>query len=201
MTVSGAGAGTAPMLYTPAMIAVLYDVHGNAAALDAVLADALAAGADQWVLGGDYALFGAWPAETLGRLRDLAPAVWVRGNVDRWVGDPAAGPDDAGVQEAIADCRGVLGAAVADELGALAFEAEVAGARIVHASPISDLRSFAPSLTTTRPSWSTARPSRVWCSATRTSSSGARAASPISSSSTPARSACRSTATRARPTR
>jgi len=126
------------------MIAVLYDVHGNAAALDAVLADALAAGADQWVLGGDYALFGAWPAETLGRLRDLAPAVWVRGNVDRWVGDPASGPDDAGVQEAIADCRGVLGDAVAEELGALAFEAEVAGARIVHASPISDLRSFAP---------------------------------------------------------
>lgn len=126
------------------MIAVLYDVHGNLAALDAVLEDARAAGADQWVLGGDYALFGAWPAETVARLRSLEPAVWVRGNVDRWVGDPAAAPDDATVQEAIADCRAALGDAVADELGALPFEAEVAGARIVHASPISDLRSFAP---------------------------------------------------------
>ena len=48
------------------------------------------------------------------------------------------------MQEAIADCRGALGDAVADELGALPFEAELAGARIVHASPVSDLRSFAP---------------------------------------------------------
>ena len=126
------------------MIAVLYDVHGNLAALDAVVADARAAGAEQWVLGGDYALFGAWPAETVARLRELEPAVWVRGNVDRWTGDPAAAPDDAELQEAIADCRGALGDAVADELGALPFETEAAGARIVHASPVSDLRSFAP---------------------------------------------------------
>ena len=132
------------MLYTPAVIAVLYDVHGNLAALDAVLEDAHAAGADQWVLGGDYALFGAWPAETVARLRELEPAVWVRGNVDRWAGDPAEAPDDAGIQGAIADCRGALGDAVADELGALPFESELAGARIVHASPVSDLRSFAP---------------------------------------------------------
>jgi predicted phosphodiesterase len=132
------------MLYTRSVIAVLYDVHGNAAALDAVLADAQAAGAEQWVLGGDYALFGAWPAETVARLRGLENAVWVRGNVDRWAGDPAAAPDDAGLQEAIADCRGALGDTVADELGALPAEAELAGARIVHASPVSDLRSFAP---------------------------------------------------------
>ena len=84
VTVSGAGAGTAPMLYTPAVIAVLYDVHGNLAALDAVLEDARAAGARQWVLGGDYVLFGAWPAETVARLRELEPAVWIRG-LDRHV--------------------------------------------------------------------------------------------------------------------
>jgi putative phosphoesterase len=132
------------MLYTPSVIAVLYDVHGNLAALDEVLEDARGAGAEQWILGGDYALFGGWPAETVARLRRLEPAVWVRGNVDRWVGDPAGGPDDAGLQEAIADCRGALGDAVAEELGALPAEAELAGARIVHASPVSDLRSFAP---------------------------------------------------------
>ena len=130
------------MLYTRRVIAVLYDVHGNLAALDAVLEDARAAGAEQWVLGGDYALFGGWPAETVARLRELEPAAWVRGNVDRWAGDPAAAPDDAELQEAIADCRAALGDATADELGRLPFEAELAGARIVHASPVSDLRSF-----------------------------------------------------------
>ena len=66
-TVSGAVSVTAPMLYTHPVIAVLYDVHGNLAALDAVLEDAQAAGASQWVLGGDYALFGAWQAETVAR--------------------------------------------------------------------------------------------------------------------------------------
>ena len=118
------------------MIAVLYDVHGNLRALDAVLEDARAAGAGRWVLGGDYALFGAWPAETVARLRELEPAVWVRGNVDRWAGDPGAAPDDAGLREAIADCRGLLGDALA--------EAALDGMRIVHASPVSDLRGFSP---------------------------------------------------------
>ena len=132
------------MLYTPPVIAVLYDVHGNLGALDAVLEDARAAGADRWVLGGDFALFGAWPAECVARLRELEPAVWVRGNVDRWAGDPAAAPDDAQLQEAIADCRERLGDAVADELGRLPAEAEIDGMRIVHASPVSDLRGFSP---------------------------------------------------------
>ena len=132
------------MLYTRPVIAVLYDVHGNLGALEAVLEDARGAGAERWVLGGDYALFGAWPAETVARLRELEGAVWVRGNVDRWAGDPAETPRDAGLQAAVADCRAALGDAVAEELGALPFEAEVAGARFVHASPASDLRSFGP---------------------------------------------------------
>ena len=46
------------------MHAILYDVHGNLPALEAVLADAESAGADNYVLGGDYALFGAWPLQT-----------------------------------------------------------------------------------------------------------------------------------------
>jgi diadenosine tetraphosphatase ApaH/serine/threonine PP2A family protein phosphatase len=96
------------------------------------------------VLGGDYALFGAWPRETVDRLRELEPATWVRGNVDRWAGDPVAAPDDSGLQAAIADARAALGDAVADELGQLPAEAEVAGTRFVHASPVSDLRAFAP---------------------------------------------------------
>ena len=47
------------------MLALIYDVHGNLPALDAVLADAQAAGAQRWLLGGDFTLFGAWPAECL----------------------------------------------------------------------------------------------------------------------------------------
>ena len=120
------------MLYTRSVIAVLYDVHGNAAALDAVLADARAAGAEQWVLGGDYALFGAWPAETVARLRRAQARGLVRGNVDCWAGDPAAAPDDAGLQEAIADCRGVpSGDAAADE----PRTAAVRGTRKSHGAP------------------------------------------------------------------
>jgi predicted phosphodiesterase len=132
------------MLYTRLVIAVLYDVHGNLLALEAVIEDARAAGASHWVLGGDYALFGAWQAETVARLQELEPATWIRGNVDRWAGDPAEAPDDSGLQAAVADTRAALGDALADELGRLPTEAEVAGARFVHASPVSDMRSFTP---------------------------------------------------------
>ena len=53
------------------MIALLYDVHGNLPALEAVLADARERGATSGSIGGDVAVFGAWPAETIGRLREL----------------------------------------------------------------------------------------------------------------------------------
>jgi predicted phosphodiesterase len=125
------------------VIAVLYDVHGNLRALDAVLADARAAGAQRWVLGGDYALFGAWQAETVARLQELEPATWIRGNVDRWAGgDVPAG--ETHLEAAVEDTRAALGDALADELARLPSEAEVAGARFVHASPVSDMRSFGP---------------------------------------------------------
>ena len=71
------------MLYTRRMLALLYYVHGNAAALDAVLADARAQGADRWLLGGDYCLFGPEPEAALERLRTLSPAIWLRGNGER----------------------------------------------------------------------------------------------------------------------
>ena len=50
------------------MLALLYDVHGNLPALEAVLEDSRARGADRYLLGGDYALFGGWPGETLALL-------------------------------------------------------------------------------------------------------------------------------------
>ena len=126
------------------MLALLYDIHGNLPALEAVLADARTAGARRWLLGGDYALFGAWPAETVARLLELEPATWVRGNVDRWTADPQDAPDDEAIQAAIAACRAALGEDDAARLGALPFDAREGETRFCHASPVSDLRSFLP---------------------------------------------------------
>ena len=123
-------------------LALLYDVHGNLPALDAVLEDALAAGTDAYLLGGDYALFGPWPADTVARLRGLEPARWIRGNVDRWTADPAE--LDGTTRGAVEACAGELGAAVVAELGALPEQVVLDGTRYCHASPLSDLRSFMP---------------------------------------------------------
>ncbi len=47
------------------MLAVLYDIHGNLVALEEVLTDAEVAGADAYLLGGDFASFSPWPRETI----------------------------------------------------------------------------------------------------------------------------------------
>ena len=123
------------------MLALLYDVHGNLPALEAVLADARSEGADRHLLGGDYGLFGAWPRETVERLREL-DAVWIRGNVDRWAAFPDDAPDH--VQEAIAACRELMGEELVAELGALPETHSSGGTLYCHASPVSDLRSVLP---------------------------------------------------------
>jgi predicted phosphodiesterase len=64
-------------------VAALYDIHGNVAALDAVLAELARARVDGVVVGGDVAS-GPFPVETLERLRALdVPSWFVRGNGDR----------------------------------------------------------------------------------------------------------------------
>jgi putative phosphoesterase len=63
-------------------VAALYDIHGNLAALEAVLAEVPDDAAI--VVGGDVVAGGEQPAETLERLRGLGDRVrWVRGNADR----------------------------------------------------------------------------------------------------------------------
>jgi predicted phosphodiesterase len=122
---------------------VLYDIHGNLPALDAVLADARAAGAEQYVLGGDYALFGAYPAETAARLAEL-DAVWIRGNTDRWLEDPSDAPSSELVRRSLEHCRQALGAEDVHRLATLPPTAALDGALVCHASPRSDMQTFMP---------------------------------------------------------
>jgi putative phosphoesterase len=64
-----------------APVAALYDIHGNLAALDAVLAEV--PDDATIVVGGDVCAGGEQPSETLARLRGLGDRVrWVRGNAD-----------------------------------------------------------------------------------------------------------------------
>lgn len=117
-------------------------MHGNLPALEAVLADAAAHGADRYVLGGDYALFGGWPRETVARLKGLDRALWIRGNGERWTNAPGEAPDNPVVQGAIAAARDALGEITAIDLAALPASAQRHGTLICHGSPGSDVDSF-----------------------------------------------------------
>ena len=125
------------------MLALLYDIHGNLPALDAVLADAAERGADAYLVGGDVALCGPWPEATVARLRELSPATWIRGNGERWTADPDAAPEP--VRGATAAARAALGDALVAELDALPQSAPIGDrTRAWHGSPVSDVRSFLP---------------------------------------------------------
>src|SRR5690242_11389451 len=125
------------------MLALLFDIHGNLPALEAVLDDARAAGAKRYLLGGDYAVFGGWQPETIARLRELQDATWIRGNVDRWAATEA--PEGEPAKSGVEATRALLDHATVAELGALATNADLGFAtRAWHASPKTDLRSFWP---------------------------------------------------------
>lgn len=66
-------------------LGVVADVHGNLAALEAVLADADTVGVERWWALGDLVLFGPRPAETMSLLLSLPGVEFVRGNTDRYV--------------------------------------------------------------------------------------------------------------------
>jgi putative phosphoesterase len=76
-----------------ASVATLYDIHGNLAALEAVLAEV--PDDATIVVGGDVVAGGSHPSETLERLRALGDRVlWLRGNADRELkpGEPGLAP-------------------------------------------------------------------------------------------------------------
>jgi predicted phosphodiesterase len=121
--------------------AILYDVHGNLVALEAVLAEAEQAGATEYVLGGDYATFGPWPRETAERLEVLPAVVRIRGNVERWLREE---PDPRPlVLAAVAAAQEALGAELVRRLYGLPERDEFEGMLVCHGSPLSDVDSFA----------------------------------------------------------
>jgi putative phosphoesterase len=127
------------------MLGLLYDVHGNLPALEAVLDDARTLGVGRWIVGGDVVAFGAWPEETLARVRELADARWLRGNTERWLHDRSDAPPPAAA--ACVACAELLGDAAARELVALPFDVREGATRYVHASPVDDMQSFLPAPT------------------------------------------------------
>ncbi|MFL6038279.1 MAG: metallophosphoesterase family protein [Gaiellaceae bacterium] len=121
------------------MLAVLYDIHGNLVALEKVLEDAESAGADAYVLGGDFGAASPWPRKTVERLRALPNATWIRGNGERWLREPPTDRPD--VMQALEELDSGLGT---EEgwLYSLQTQVELDGVLYVHGSPLSDVESF-----------------------------------------------------------
>ena len=142
--VTPVGLVAAPVSESP--IAVLYDIHGNLPALEAVLAEAERVEATSYLLGGDYAAFGPWPRETVERLEGLPAIARIRGNVERWLREEPEVPADARqlVTTALTAARESLGPALVERLYRLPERAELGGILICHGSPRSDIESFAP---------------------------------------------------------
>jgi predicted phosphodiesterase len=83
-------------------LAILADIHGNAAALEAVLGDLARLRPERVLLNGDLLALGPEPAETIELLRQLnGPST--RGNTERWLADAARGERSAGVSDELYD--------------------------------------------------------------------------------------------------
>jgi predicted phosphodiesterase len=123
------------------VLAVLYDIHGNLPALEAVVAAARDEGAAAWLLGGDYGTPSPWPRETLALLRTLDGATWIRGNGERWIRErPADRPEVGETYEAL--LPGPLSQEELDRLYALPAQAELDGVLYVHGCVERDDDSF-----------------------------------------------------------
>ena len=113
------------------MLAILYDVHGNLPALEAVVEDARGQGTTAWFLGGDYGTPSPWPRETIALLRTLEPATWIRGNGERWIRErPADRPEVGETYEAF--LPGFFSEGELDGLYSLPAQAELDGVLYVH---------------------------------------------------------------------
>jgi predicted phosphodiesterase len=126
---------------------VLFDIHGNLAALDAVLDAAASEGYDEIVCGGDVCVFGPEPAACVDRLRDLDGIGLVQGNTDRYLWNRVVpGATAPGDFATIDWYRDALGPERLAWLGSMPHAQVLAqhDARVVHASPRSDEDSMLP---------------------------------------------------------
>ena len=117
---------------------MLSDVHGNAVALEAVLAELERADADLVVFGGDLT-WGPLPLETLALLDALAlPALHVRGNAERALLEPSEEPTERERWLAAAHSEDAL-AWLATFAESVSVEIDGLGpVRFCHGSPRSD---------------------------------------------------------------
>jgi diadenosine tetraphosphatase ApaH/serine/threonine PP2A family protein phosphatase len=126
------------------VLALLYDVHGNLAALEAVLDDARDQGAESWLIGGDVSAFGPWPEATVERLLQLEDARWLRGNHERWAVEGDQVPANRFAQDGVAATREALGPELVARLYALPLWQPLPGGEAWHASPRSDVDGLLP---------------------------------------------------------
>src|ERR1700730_7242365 len=117
-------------------IAIVSDIHGNLAALDAVLSDLDEVRPDTVVLGGDLALGGPHPVEVVDRLRELG---WpsVLGNTDDVLAPERMKPELEGtfVAQAAARTREMLGPEHVAWLTSRPLEWRGEGVTVMHAVP------------------------------------------------------------------
>ncbi len=121
----------------PHRVAALYDVEGNVAALDAVLAEVEREGVEMVVCGGDLVV-GPSPAEVFDRLASVRDVRYVRGNADRMVlhGTDEHGTDWAAYRARLGEARL---AAVASWPLAVDLEVEGVGRVLFcHSTPAAD---------------------------------------------------------------
>jgi len=119
-------------------VAVLCDIHGNLAALEAVLAEVPEDATI--VVGGDICAGGEQGSETLARLRGLGDRVrWVRGNADR---ELFPGEDGLAPPEVIEEARSKLTAEEIEFLHELPETQRIGDALYCHASPRNDMDIF-----------------------------------------------------------
>ena len=127
-------------------LAVVSDIHGNLAALEAVVADVSRMSPDLVVQAGDAAVLGPRPAEVVDRLRELG---WpgVVGNTDEMLWDGSVRADQLRrapkLRSWLDVLFGVLGPWAVERLGerriawlrSLPLEWRLGGVRVLHASP------------------------------------------------------------------
>jgi predicted phosphodiesterase len=115
---------------------VLSDVHGNAVALAAVLDELEEAAPDLVVFGGDLT-WGSLPQETLALVDAMAtPTMFVRGNADRALSEPASTPRSTWMHDVHTDEQRALLSGLPQTVG---VPVEGLGpVRFCHGSPRSD---------------------------------------------------------------